>query len=150
MSSTLRSFILTALVFLSRSDGLESVPIIHIVKDPQTYHLMTVTLEGTVRQVQRLDPYFLADVFMCYGAYRFILDDRTGSIEIGVRGICGTPAMRFPEIIVPDVGEGDRVRVDAEIHAPGGYSGEGFPLFGDVLETVKAIASKFHHIGRVD
>jgi hypothetical protein len=150
MSSMLSSLMLAALVFLARADALEAVPIIRIVKDPQTYHLMTVTLEGTVRQVQRLEPYFLADVFMCYGAYRFLLDDRTGSIEIGVRGMCGTAAMRFPEIIAPDVSEGDRIRVDAEIHAPGGYSGEGFPLFGDVLESVKGIASKLHHIGRVD
>jgi hypothetical protein len=150
MSDTLNSFILAALVSVSPSDAGESVSIVRIVEDPQTYHLRTVTLQGTVRQVQRLQPYFLADVFMCYGAYRFILDDRTGSIEIGVRGICGTPAMRFPEIIKPEVSEGDRILVDAEIHAPGGYTGDGFPLFGDVLETVKAIASKFHHIARLD
>jgi hypothetical protein len=150
MSLTLSSFILAALVSVSRSDTVESVHIIRIVKDPQAFHLVTVTLEGTVRHVQRLEPYFLADVFMCYGAYRFILEDRTGSIEIGVRGVCGTPAMRFPEIITPDVSEGDRIRLDAVIHAPGDYSGEGFPLFGDVLDTVKAIASKFHTIGRFD
>ena len=144
------SSLLTSLLYLTAANANESVPIVRIVKEPQSYHLTTVTLEGTVRHVQNLQPYYLADFFMCYGAYRFILDDRTGSIEIGVRGICGTPAMRFPEIIAPQVSDGDRILLDAEIHAPGGYDGQGFPLFGDTLEAVKAIASKFHRVARHD
>jgi hypothetical protein len=121
----------------------ESVPVAEVIDAPHSYHLDTITLQGTVREVRNLAPYFFAEVFMCYGAYSFLLEDKTGAIELGVRGICGTPAMRFPDILTRKVSEGDRIVVEAEIHAPGEYAGDGFPLFGDVLTTVKAIVSKF-------
>ena len=147
--------VLASLIFIAvlnhpTAAAYESVPIAAIVEDPYAYSLTKVTLQGSVREVKNLAPYFFADVFMCYGAYSFILQDRTGSIEVGVRGICGTPAMRFPEIIKREVSDGDRIVVEAEIHPPGDYLGDGFPLFGEVLNSVKAIVSKFVLVGSFD
>jgi hypothetical protein len=121
----------------------DSVAVAQVIETPHSYHLDIVTLEGSVREVRNLAPYFFAEVFMCYGAYSFLLEDKTGVIEVGVRGICGTPAMRFPNTLSREVSEGDRIVVEAEIHAPGEYAGNGFPLFGDVLKTAKAVVTKF-------
>jgi len=135
--------ILFAAVNVPLARASEAVSVAAVIEAPYTYHLDTVILQGTVREIRNLAPYFFAEVFMCYGAYSFLLEDKTGDIEVGVRGICGTPAMRFPDILTREVSEGDRIVVEAEIHAPGEYAGDGFPLFGDVLKTVKAIVSKF-------
>jgi hypothetical protein len=117
----------------------EPLAIVSIIEDADAYHLRMVTLQGRVHQVHELDPYFLPNGTACYGAYTFALEDQTGMIEVAVVGLCGRPALRYPE-----VGNGDHVVLQAEIHAPGhgGYARE---LDGTVItargrSTVQAIA----------
>jgi hypothetical protein len=100
-----------------------------------------VTLKGRVHQLHELDAYFLPNGTACYGAYTFALEDETGMIEVAVVGICGRPALRFPE-----VGDGDQILLEAEIHAPGhgGYAREldGTVIPGRGRSTVQAIAKR--------
>ncbi|MGH7253609.1 MAG: hypothetical protein ACREIE_07400, partial [Nitrospiraceae bacterium] len=106
----------------------EPIAIGEIVADPDLYHLKLVTVQGTVRQVKALAPYVQTSGSTCYGAYTFRLEDDTGAIEIDVLGLCGNPVLKVPDVI-----EGDRVIVQAQILAPGHsapHSGsESSPLF---------------------
>ncbi|MGH7253674.1 MAG: hypothetical protein ACREIE_07745, partial [Nitrospiraceae bacterium] len=61
------------------------------------------------------------------------------AIEIDVLGVCGNPVLKVPDVI-----EGDRVIVQAQILAPGHsapHSGsESSPLFGRDPQALQAIA----------
>lgn len=96
---------------LARAD--DPVPIGEVVADPDAYHFRMVPMQGTVRQVTPLPPYSPASETICYGAYTFMLEDETGSMEISVLGICGKPLMRKPE-----VSEGDVIVLVAQIFSP--------------------------------
>ncbi|MGH7165545.1 MAG: OB-fold nucleic acid binding domain-containing protein [Nitrospiraceae bacterium] len=96
----------------ARPDDSESVPIADILADPEPYHLRPVTLQGKVRRIEVLEPYYQPSGSACYGAYRFTLEDGTGSLEIAVLGVCGVPVLRPPLVI-----EGDSVVVVAQIRA---------------------------------
>ena len=74
----------------------EPISIQQILEDPQIYHLRHVTLHGTVRDVQPLDPYKLPNETVCYGAYLFRLEDDTSTLAVAVLGICGKPLVRDP------------------------------------------------------
>jgi hypothetical protein len=110
--------VLSASVIVSPALAGEPIMIQQILEEPQVYHLHHVRLQGTVRDVQPLDPYKLPNETLCYGAYLFRLEDDTGTISAAVLGLCGTPRVRDPE-----VEDGDRVEVSATIQAPshGGY-----------------------------
>ncbi len=84
-----------------------------ILEEPRVYHLRHVTLHGTVRDVQSLDPYKLPNDTVCYGAYLFRLEDDTGVMPVAVLGFCGKPLVRDPE-----VEDGARVELSATIQAP--------------------------------
>ena len=91
----------------------EPISISDIVADPETFHLKQVSIQGVVGRVKELEPYYLPSGSACYGAYRFLLEDDSANgavLDVAVLGICGTPRIRFPE-----VADGDRVRVQAEI-----------------------------------
>src|SRR5207249_6291242 len=92
----------------------EPVAITEVLTDPDIYHLKLVTLQGTVRQVKALEPYFQISGSACYGAYTFTLEDGTGAIAVAVLGICGRPIIRNPEVV-----DGETVTVQAQIYAPG-------------------------------
>lgn len=112
-----------------------------ILEQPQVYHLRHVTLEGTVRDVQPLDPYTVPNGTNCYGAYLFRLEDETSSLSVAVLGICGKPLVRDPE-----VEDGERVTVSATIQAPshGGYylSFRGLKVIGEQEGLVQAVADR--------
>ncbi len=94
----------------------EPVSISDIVADPETFHLKQVTIQGVVGRVKELEPYYLPSGTVCYGAYTFLLEDDSANgtvLDVAVLGVCGAPRMRFPE-----VADGDRVRVQAEIQVP--------------------------------
>lgn len=94
----------------------EPVSITDIVADPEVFHLKQVTIQGVVGRVKELEPYYLPSGSACYGAYTFLLEDDSANgsvIDVAVLGVCGTPRMRFPE-----VADGDRIRVQAEIQMP--------------------------------
>lgn len=94
----------------------EPVTISDIVADPETFHLKQVTIQGVVGRVKELEPYYLPSGSACYGAYTFLLEDDSANgavLDVAVLGICGAPRIRFPE-----VAEGDRIRVQAEIQVP--------------------------------
>jgi len=119
----------------------EPIPIQQILEDPRIYHLRQVTLQGTVRDVQPLDPYKLPNDTTCYGAYLFKLEDDTGVMSVAVLGICGRPLIRDPEIE-----DGQRVEVSATIQAPshGGYylSFQGLKVVTEQEGFVQAVATR--------
>lgn len=134
--------LLVTMVWAGASWADDPVPIGAILADPDRYHLRHVTFRGTVRDVVQLDPYFQtteAAGVVCYGAYAFRVEDETGTIEVGVLGFCGVPVIRQPA-----VANGERVRVTAQIHAPG-RTGSFLDLLGHFIASgdshVRAIAS---------
>ncbi len=119
----------------------EPVAIGEIVADPDLYQLKLVTVQGTVRQVKALAPYVQTSGTTCYGAYTFTLEDDTGAIEIDVLGMCGKPMTKVPDVI-----EGDRVIVQAQILAPRHstpHSGsETSPPFGRDPQSLQVVAGR--------
>jgi len=119
----------------------EPIGIQQILEEPQVYHLRHVTLHGTVREVQPLDPYTLPNGTNCYGAYLFRLEDDTSTLAVAVLGICGKPLIRDPE-----VEDGARVEVSATIQAPshGGYylSFQGLKVVTEQEGVVQAVADR--------
>ena len=117
----------------------EPITIREILEEPRNFHLRQVILEGTVRNVQPLDPYKLPAGTMCYGAYLFYLEDETASINVAVFGICGVPIVKDP-----DVEDGARVQLHATIQAPnhGGYylSFQGVAIAGEREGVIQAVA----------
>jgi hypothetical protein len=98
-----------------------------ILRDPEPYHMRQVLVQGTLKEVQAIEPYYLASGAGCYGAYRLKLEDATGSLPVAILGICGTPFIRLPPAQV-----GDRVLIRGQIQAPGHkgsfYGVDGRPL----------------------
>jgi hypothetical protein len=135
----LLTFLLMLSPSLARAD--EPTPVQDILANPDAYHLRLVTVHGTARDIEPLDPYILPSGVTCYGAYLFRLDDETGSLPVAVLGVCGVPVFRDPE-----VEEGDRVTVTATIQAPGHGSYyltlEGFRISTAERGQVQAIATK--------
>lgn len=119
----------------------EPIPIQQILEEPRIYHLRQVTLLGTARDVQPLDPYKLPNDTVCYGAYLFKLEDDTGVMSVAVLGLCGRPLIRDPEIE-----DGQRIEVSATIQAPshGGYylSFQGLKVVTEQEGFVQAVATR--------
>lgn len=119
----------------------EPISIQQILEEPRIYHLRQVTLQGTARDVQPLDPYKLPNDTACYGAYLFKLEDDTAVMSVAVLGICGRPLVRDPEIE-----DGQRVEISATIQAPshGGYylSFHGLKVVTEEEGFVQAVATR--------
>ena len=128
-------------IVLSTALGADPVTIREILDDPAIYHLKQVTLLGTVRNVQPLDPYKLPAGTTCYGAYLFYLEDESASINVAVFGLCGVPTVKDP-----DVEDGARVELRATIQAPshGGYylSFQGLKVAGEREGVIQAVADR--------
>jgi hypothetical protein len=129
------------LILVSSASAADPLTIREILDEPATYHLKQVTLSGTVRNVQPLDPYKLPAGTTCYGAYLFYLEDETASINVAVFGLCG-----FPTVKDPDVEDGARVELLATIQAPshGGYylSFQGLKVAGEREGIIQAVADR--------
>jgi hypothetical protein len=115
------AWVSTALFCLSASVSLADGPVEigAILKDPDSYNLRVVTLEGTVRDVKPYEPYyepFQCGSGVCYGAYTFTLVDETGSIEVA-----HTMLSKKQGVKVPEISEGERVVIEAQILAPGRF-----------------------------
>jgi hypothetical protein len=119
----------------------EPTSIQRILEEPKVYHLRHVTVRGTVRDVQPLAPYTLANGDPCYGAYLFRLEEDEATLSVAVLGICGRPVVRDPE-----VEDGDRVEISATIQAPshGGtiLSFKGPKAVTDDEAVVQAVADR--------
>lgn len=130
-----------ALTLLSGAEAADPIAIRDILDEPRIYHLKQVVLQGTVRNVQPLDPYKLPAGTTCYGAYLFYLDDETASINVAVFGLCGVPTVKDP-----DVEDGARIELHATIQAPshGGYylSFQGLKLAGEREGVIQAVADR--------
>ena len=126
----------------------EPISISDIITDPETFHLKQVTIQGVVMRVKELEPYYLPSGTSCYGAYTFLLEDDAANgavLDVAVVGICGAPRMRFPE-----VADGDRVRVQAEIQVPSRF-GQSRALDGSWIAkgeepAVQAIAKSISRV----
>ncbi len=119
----------------------EPVTVQEILADPSLFHLRQITLRGTVRNVQPLDPYEIPAGSTCYGGYLFGLEDDTALLSVAVPGLCGVPMVKDP-----DVEDGERVAVEATVQAPshGGYalSFKGGKIAVDQEGIVQAIANR--------
>jgi hypothetical protein len=119
----------------------EPITIREIMDQPTPFHLKQVVLQGTVRNVQPLDPYELPAGTTCYGAYLFYLEDETASINVAVFGLCGVPTVKDP-----DVEDGARIELQATIQAPshGGYylSFQGIKMAGEREGVIQAVADR--------
>ena len=120
----------------ARADD-EPVPIGEIVADPDAYHMRLVLLQGTVRRIVQLPPYSPAPDTTCYGAYTFMLEDETGSIEVSVLGFCGTPVLRTPE-----VREGEPILLKTQILSPNRMTS----LTKGEVKKLRALANEIRHI----
>ncbi len=105
-------------VAVSLSLAGEVIPIGTILRNPESYYLHVVTLEGTVRHVKSPSIPFLGPVCSRGGAifhppFTFTLEDETGSIVVGRLRVCWSPGLKLPE-----VSEGEKVIIDAEIFGP--------------------------------
>lgn len=129
------------LILVTSASAADPLTIREILDEPAIYHLKQVTLSGTVRNVQPLDPYKLPAGTTCYGAYLFYLEDETASINVAVFGLCG-----FPTVKDPDVEDGARVELIATIQAPrhGGYylSFQGLKVAGEREGIIQAVADR--------
>ena len=125
----------------SLASAEETVTVQEILADPALFHLRQITLHGTVRNVQALDPYEIPAGSTCYGGYLFGLEDDTALLPVAVPGICGVPMVKDP-----DVEDGARVAVEATVQAPshGGYalSFKGGKIAMDQEGVVQAIANR--------
>jgi len=130
-----------ALTLFSGAEAADPIAIRDILDEPRIYHLKQVVLQGTVRNVQPLDPYKLPAGTTCYGAYLFYLEDETASINVAVFGLCGVPTVKDP-----DVEDGARIELHATIQAPshGGYylSFQGLKLAGEREGVIQAVADR--------
>ncbi|HET7438022.1 MAG TPA: hypothetical protein VFJ56_00870 [Nitrospira sp.] len=128
-----------ALTLFSSAKAADPIAIRDILDEPRIYHLKQVVLQGTVRNVQPLDPYKLPAGTTCYGAYLFYLEDETASINVAVFGLCGVPTVKDP-----DVEDGARIELHATIQAPthGGYylSFQGLKVAGEREGVIQAVA----------
>ena len=119
----------------------DPITVREILDEPSRFHLRQVTLHGTVRNVQPLDPYTLPAGTTCYGAYLFHLEDETASINVAAFGLCGIPTVKDP-----DVEDGARIELHATIQAPshGGYylSFQGLKVVGEREGVVQAVADQ--------
>jgi hypothetical protein len=130
-----------ALILFSHAKAADPITIRDILDEPRIYHLKQVVLQGTVRNVQPLDPYKLPAGTTCYGAYLFYLEDETASINVAVFGLCGVPTIKDP-----DVEDGARIELRATVQAPshGGYylSFQGLTVVGEREGVIQAVADR--------
>lgn len=119
----------------------DPITVREILDEPSRFHLRQVILQGTVRNVQPLDPYTLPAGTTCYGAYLFYLEDDTASINVASFGRCGIPLVKDP-----DVEDGTRIELQATVQAPshGGYylSFQGLKVAGEREGVIQAVADR--------
>ena len=116
----------------------EPLAISSVLKVPGDYHLQVVTLEGSVQDMEPVQQY--RSMGRECASVRFRLEDKTGSIQVLVPGPCGNPGLAAP--FIPGFVNGDGVRIEARIEAPGYYTGQGLPPGGNVRDTAEAVAKK--------
>lgn len=121
--------------------AVDPITVREILDEPSRFHLRQVILQGTVRNVQPLDPYTLPAGTTCYGAYLFYLEDDTASINVASFGRCGIPLVKDP-----DVEDGTRIELQATVQAPshGGYylSFQGLRVAGEREGVIQAVADR--------
>lgn len=139
--ATLSTCLALLLTGVDLSSAQEAVTVQEVLADPGQFHLRHITLRGTVRNVQPLDPYEIPAGSTCYGGYLFNLEDDTATLSVAVPGLCGVPMVKDP-----DVEDGARVAVEATVQAPshGGYalSFKGAKIAMDQEGIVQAIANR--------
>jgi hypothetical protein len=79
------------------------------------------------------EPLAISSMLKIPGDYHLQVEDKTGSIQVLVPGPCGNPGLAAP--IIPGFTNGDGVRIEARIEAPGYYTGQGLPPGGNVRDT---------------
>ncbi len=141
--------LLSALVWLMHpfaAPAGEPVTIAKLLADPQPYHLKVIAVQGTAHQVQILqdkpgsNPRLDFQCYMVHPPYTFVLADDTGFLQISVAARPPCVSQMSPAE-PPDVSEGDKVAIEAQITVGHHYS-EG----ADRL-TVQALAKGVRKLG---
>ncbi len=155
-----RVFLLLALLSLESvysSLAAEPVTIANLLEDPDFYHARVITLQGTAHQVQIVtqSETVLPPVnppgssrtlgikcFLVHPAYTFVLGDDSGFLQVAVR----TPhpercLNEMPPLKQPEVSEGDKVVIDAQITVAHSYSG------GSDKKTLDVLAVRIRRLG---
>lgn len=108
------NIIFLALPFSSLTWAGQPETVAMILSNAPSFQLHSVTLQGTVRHVEKVGEYINPDCGYVYDTYTFTLDDGTGLVHVVVPGPCGTRWM--PKEIVSPVSDGDRVEIEAHIN----------------------------------
>lgn len=102
------------------SSAGESLTIAALLADPSVYHMKTVTLRGTVSQVQILvdppnpNPQLDYQMYYAHPPYTFVLADDTGFLQIVAKARPPyVPKSSSP--LPPDVEDGDTVVIEVWI-----------------------------------
>ena len=93
--------------------GQDAVPIGTVLANPKSYHAKEILLRGQARDIVQLPPYRTTRS-LCWGSYRFVLQDSTGSIPVFVQGACSISIMN-PDVKPRQVTEGEEVAFEAAI-----------------------------------
>ena len=122
------------------------IPIRKILDNPKAFHLQLVRVEGIVRRVEPLAPH---DPYQpghpCFGAYAFTVEDSSGMLRIeviGHRTPCGVTIGEEQ----PGTRDGDHVRVEVRIQAPGTYIDKMTSPHPAEKTSIQAIATQIHHL----
>ena len=121
----------------------EPLAISSVLKVPGDYHLQVVTLEGSIQDMEPVQQY--RSMGRECASVRFRLEDKTGSIQVLVPGPCGNPGLAAP--FIPGFVNGDGVRIEARIEAPGSTQGRGCPLSQPAIPRVVLMFHRHGHTG---
>lgn len=146
-----RRWAVRSLVFLVLMNPLaapagELVTIAKLLADPQPYHVSVITLQGTAHQVQILqdppekNPRLDFQCYFVHPPYTFVLADDTGFLQINVAARPPCVSQMSPAE-PPDVSEGDKVAIEAQITVGHQYSG------GENRLTIHALAKGIRKVG---
>lgn len=130
---------LVLIVLCSNPVSAEPVTIARLLADPHPYNLKVITIQGTAHQIHLLRdapdtrPRLDFQCYLVHPPYTFVLADETGFLQITVRGRPPCVSKHAPAE-PPDVSEGNRVSIDAQITVSVGYSA------GVASSTVEALA----------
>jgi hypothetical protein len=100
-----------ALVCADSSFAAERLTIGQLQKYHASYQMRSVTVVGTVEEMQAFPPMrvLTKSCFTLYGRGKFVLVDDTGSLQVESLGSCFPAAQHLPH-------DGDQVKVTMKIH----------------------------------
>ena len=110
------------------SHGVELVELKSILRDPQSFHMQEVIIQGRIQNIRNLKPYINRWKYpnsLCRGgAVIHLTDDMEHVVEVHYLGLCAADKEQQPE----GFKEGEFLEARIQINSPGTYLGGGYPL----------------------